>query len=766
MEAGTYAEQIRLRRHVTLRSTGDDAPGQIGLARAEATVIHSQGKSPAVILEATACMDGFTVTGSGQFDLDRFNRHHAERGENLLDAQGAVGAGGSSAIQIDNVSARVVHCIVRDNGHPGVALSGSDNRSTVEANYVFRNMGGGIGIADGARCRVYQNHCWKNLRAGIGCRNASPLIQSNRCFQNVRAGIGIREAAAPCVRDNECFENQRAGIGIRMRGTEPLVVGNRCYKNGMAGVGCRDEASPVILNNVCCENRLAGIGASDNAQPIIVSNRIYRNQAAAIGLDACESGQAWLHANQIEADTLVALGIQRGWVVDATSNQFERVGGMPPLVMVFQGARANFVGNRFEGSGVAAIRSQGQIVVSDNHFVCPNPRKGGPPQRAIWPLPGSSWAMTDDNRIQGWQKTGNLAQRVTNRDELDRALRKARPGTTILLEPGDYAGGLLVENLHGEPDRPIVIASARRSRPAVIRGGTSGLQLIRPRHVALLHLKLVGASGNGLNIDDGGRAEAPARDIHLHGLVVQDIGPRGNRDGIKLSGVQQFRVARCRITRWGDAGSGMDMVGCHDGLILGSQFRHRAGDISGNGVQAKGGSSRIAIRHCRFDSPGHRAVNLGGATGAEYFRPKDAEFEAKDIAVTDCLVHGAPLAFVGVIHGQARNNCLYHPGRWALRILQQNNRLAPGRDGVFSGNLTVFFDRELRQLVNIGPNTAPKSFRFDGNTWFCQDRPGRTRSRIQLPVQETGATYAIPETERGTMYVPGSGVRWLPGKVR
>ena len=55
-------------------------------------------------------------------------------------------------------------------------------------------------------------------------------------------------------------------------------------------------------------------------------------------------------------------------------------------------------------------------------------------------------------------------------------------------------------------------------------------------------------------------------------------------------------------------GSGIDMVGCHDGRILNCDFRHR-GDNGANGVQTKGGSSNVAIQRCRFENigttPGH-----------------------------------------------------------------------------------------------------------------------------------------------------------------
>ena len=364
VQPGLYREQLTIGAGVTVRSVGDGKAGKNGLARAEATVIDSGGKAPAVVMEEGAVLDGLSVTGAGKFDQAEFDRHHAERGENLPDERGAVGAGGggSSAIQIDGVTAVVRHCIVHDNGHPGIAISGKRNESEVRGNAVFRNMGGGIGIANGARAWIVGNRCWENLRGGIGCRAAQPLIEENQSFRNVRAGIGIREGAAPTVRGNECYENRRAGIGIRMTGTRPYVHNNTCRDNGMAGIGCRAQAAPILVGNECSGNRLAGIGAMTNARPTIIGNRIHDNMAAAIGLDACDSGEALILDNEISAPKLVCLGVQQGWTVTARDNSFSREGGMPPLVMVFKGGVADFIGNTFDGSGVAAIRSEGESL--------------------------------------------------------------------------------------------------------------------------------------------------------------------------------------------------------------------------------------------------------------------------------------------------------------------------------------------------------------------------------------------------------------------
>ena len=764
VKPGLYREQIRVGEEITVRSAGDGRAGKLGLARAEATIIDAGGKSPAVILERDSTLDGLTVTGAGKFDQKEFDKHFAERGENLPDERGAVGvAGNSAAIAVEGDSATVVNCIVHDNGHAGIGLA-QLTWFAVKNNHVYRNMGGGIGIADSGEGTVSGNRCWSNLRAGIGCRNAMAIIEGNHCYGNVRAGIGIREGATPMVRRNHCYKNQRAGIGTRMPGTEPQVHRNKCYENGMAGIGCRDRAAPIIVGNECYRNRLAGIGATGNARPVITGNHLYENGAAAIGLDACESGEALIRDNRIVGKNFVCVGIQRGWTVTVEENKISRAGGMPPLVMVFAGARADFTANQFTGSGVAAIRSQGQIFVCDNQFHCPAPRKGGgPPQDAIWALPGSMASVTDDNLIEGWRKTEHLSVRVENRTELEAALKNARPGTTVLIAAGYYKGGLHVSDLRGAEGKPIVVAGAERQNPPVIEGGATGLHLTDPSNVELRNFAIQDSRVNGLNIDDGGSFDSPARHLKLSGLKIHDIGERGNLDGIKLSGVRDFRVEYCQVERWGDAGSAIDMVGCHGGLIYGSNFIHGEEAVAANGVQAKGGSRKIEIRRCQFIKAGGRSVNLGGSTGADYFRPKGAKAEAGELLVADCVFRGsmAPVAFVGVDGATVRNNFIVGPRRWILRILQENtaDHLVRCRNGRFERNLVIFDSGELRTAVNVGAGTQPETFSLHGNSWRCSDGKSAHKALGRFPVPESDSSFHAEHEP------VGGGVRWssLPG---
>lgn len=71
--------------------------------------------------------------------------------------------------------------------------------------------------------------------------------------------------------------------------------------------------------------------------------------------------------------------------------------------MVFKGSEADFSGNTISGEGVAGIRTEGVVRATDNKFICTNQRKGGgPPQYAVWGLPGSK-IVFNANKVDGWR---------------------------------------------------------------------------------------------------------------------------------------------------------------------------------------------------------------------------------------------------------------------------------------------------------------------------------------------------------------------------
>jgi hypothetical protein len=100
-------------------------------------------------------------------------------------------------------------------------------------------------------------------------------------------------------------------------------------------------------------------------------------------------------------------------------------------------------------------------------------------------------------------------------------------------------------------------------------------------------------------------------------------------------------------------------------------------DDKGFGIQVKGGSSNIRIVRCRLEHAGSRAIQLGGSTGLQFFRPPlkagQEHAEARNLTVEGCTIIGSTgaIAFVGVDGAIVRFNKIYRPKRWAIRILQE-----------------------------------------------------------------------------------------------
>jgi hypothetical protein len=324
----------------------------------------------------------------------------------------------------------------------------------------------------------------------------------------------------------------------------------------------------------------------------------------------------------------------------------------------------------------------------------------------------------------------------------------ATPGTFIQLEPGVHAGDQYVANLYGTALAPIWIGGAEGTMPE-IANGTQALQLTKPAYVVIQNVVVYGASGNGINIDDGAEYgnDTAAHHVAVVHVDIHDIGNGGNEDCLKVSGVNDLFVYDSRFARCGGnaEGSGIDHVGCHRSIVARNVFDA----MSGNAVQAKGGSTDVDIRQNRMHDGGARVVNLGGSTGLEYFRPPlsttVANAEARRIRVFDNIVTGAtgaPFAFVGCVDCLVAYNLVYGTPTWLIRILQETvsqsgYTFEPASNGRVIDNSFVWRAATLSTHVNVGANTAPETFTFSHNLWFAVDAPDQ--STPTLPVAEDGS---------------------------
>jgi hypothetical protein len=313
------------------------------------------------------------------------------------------------------------------------------------------------------------------------------------------------------------------------------------------------------------------------------------------------------------------------------------------------------------------------------------------------------------------------------------AATAASPGDTILMHSGSYAGPFFISNLNGNANAWIVIMGISKNT-VVLNAGSEGLHFSDINYVKIQDMSFTGQTGNGMNIDDAGTIQTPAKHVVVTNCNFTYMGAQGNNDFLKLSGLDSFEVSNCIFFRAASGGSGIDMVGCHYGWIHHCLFD----SMGSNSIQMKGGSRFLKIENNRFRNGGQRALNLGGSTGLAFFRPIDATHEAADITVhANVFIKGqAPIAFVGSERVDVSNNTFYMPEKWVIRILQETvdtTRFVPCRNGMFRNNI-IYFSSVVTTHVNIGSNTAPNTFLFSHNLWYNSSNPAS--STPQLPATE------------------------------
>jgi hypothetical protein len=306
---------------------------------------------------------------------------------------------------------------------------------------------------------------------------------------------------------------------------------------------------------------------------------------------------------------------------------------------------------------------------------------------------------------------------------LSQAAVAVTPGDTIMIHAGIYSGGTYISNMQGTANAEITIMPAPGDT-VIYSGGGTGWQLTDAAYLNIYGIVFEQQTANGFNMDDGGSYATPSHNVLFDGCTFRNINATGNNDLLKLSGLDTFEIRNCVFMNGAAGGSGIDMVGCHLGIIEDCYFEN----MGSNAIQAKGGTQHIRMERNFFKNCGQRAVNLGGSTGLAFFRPIDATFEAADMQVYSSIFIGsvAPIAYVGCVRVEVINNTIYNPGNWVIRILQETvdtTRFEECGDNTFRNNI-IYRGNSLSTDCNVGPNTAPQTFHFSNNLWYNYQNAG------------------------------------------
>ena len=181
---------------------------------------------------------------------------------------------------------------------------------------------------------------------------------------------------------------------------------------------------------------------------------------------------------------------------------------------------------------------------------------------------------------------------------------------------------------------------------------------------------------------------------------------------LKITGTDTFEVVNCLFKNCTNVADGVSMNADRFGLIKNCRFEN----IDGNGSHCKGGSHNIRYEQNLFINCIASAINIGGATGSQFFCPaNNATFEADSIMVYSNITIGGTVGFdfITCNHSYVVNNTCYKSTSFAFRCLNENNIYPFGNDYCYNN---IFAPYSVNGIyMNAGGLTDFSTFYFKNN---------------------------------------------------
>ena len=367
-------------------------------------------------------------------------------------------------------------------------------------------------------------------------------------------------------------------------------------------------------------------------------------------------GDDWVQPAFVDITVAVQGGSGSGGVTGETAN-------IPAHAPVY----ATYSGLQFDSNGLLKASAYYQVQTFET---------GKEPDRAIYVgLDGNdSYPGTFDKPLR------NIAK----------ALVYAKPGDSILLKPGTYSGLRITDNnLNGTADKPIWIGGIPGMERPVLDGNNAGASFVDCTYIVLHDLEvrnnMTDPEATGIQVYASDTSQWPnplVRDFVFRNLYVHDI----NYQQFKFSDLTDFWLFDCEISKDGNGQSApIDSVGGVGRGVIAYNYLH---DFVNIGIQLKGNTFDVDIYGNLFKNTGQQAINIGGSTGRQFFRPSILDddvaaanmYEASNIHVYSNIFTNvnAPVAFWSSDNSYFVNNTVTGIKSQTFRLLPSDTYLAFG----------------------------------------------------------------------------------------
>ena len=327
-----------------------------------------------------------------------------------------------------------------------------------------------------------------------------------------------------------------------------------------------------------------------------------------------------------------------------------------------------------------------------------------------------------------WARTLYLSPQGSNHDSgtqaapwrsLDVAVKRLRPGDTLLLEAGTYPGGVVIDT-RGQPGKWITLAAAPHARVLIDgRGREDDLYFyndgFRPAYWKVKGLDLLGGNNYVVKID------VPYVQLlrdNMHGSHDDIVKLVRTANHILIQGNRIHDNAAAN----GSNAQGVDMVGAMDVQVLDNQVYN----IPSIGMYAKGNARNVVFAHNVLHHIYDRGIMLGQSTGKQFLRPGQT-YESYDSVIRDNLIVDTgsaclstssswhPKIYGNVCRDVARRNTA------GIFVSNESELHQGGTDVQIHNNIVIMGSK--RPAVEIAPNamTNDATLHIDHNLYWSTD---------------------------------------------
>ena len=299
-------------------------------------------------------------------------------------------------------------------------------------------------------------------------------------------------------------------------------------------------------------------------------------------------------------------------------------------------------------------------------------------------------------------------------------IHAVHPGDTIYMHAGIYSdAGQVFDSLIGTPNKWITIRPYQNDSVSIHVEYTF-------QHAQ--YLKITGLNFYGNDHADSGKF------YHLlfidyalecytsnHNVIVDNctftehhvpLALGGSAASLKLTGTDTFIVQNCLFRNCTNIADGVSMNADRNGIIRNNRFEN----IDGNGSHCKGGVHNILYEKNLFINCNASAINIGGATGSQFFCPASgAKYEADSIKVYSNVTIGGTVGFdfITCINSEVYNNTCYKSTTFAFRCLDEDTLYPFGNNYCYNN---IFAPNSKNGIyMNAGGQSDFSTFYFKSN---------------------------------------------------